>query len=92
MVVNEMAKYLASTENTFKDRETGQDVTFYKVHVIPTSDNLPLELTCSKEVFYSCQNLKAYDDVLLVCEIKERRGYINVRCTAVAVDGPTIEY
>lgn len=92
MVVNEMAKYLASTENTFKDRETGQDVTFYKVHVIPTSDNLPLELTCSKEVFYSCQNIKPYDDVLLVCEIKERRGYINVRCTAVAVNDAPIEY
>lgn len=92
MVINELAKFLACTENTFKDRETGQDVTFYKVHVIPVSDNLPLELTCSKEVFYSCQNLKAYDDVLLVCEIKENRGYVKVRCTAVAVGDAPIEY
>lgn len=92
MIVNEMAKYLASTENTFKDKETGQDVTFYKVHVIPTSDNLPLELSCSKEVFYSRQNLKAYDDVMLVCEIRENRGYVKVRCTAVAVGEAPIEY
>lgn len=93
MVVSDTAKFLKATENTFKDRDTGQDVTFYKVHVIPDSDNLPLELTCSQEVYYACSNLRAYDDVLVVCDVLNRRGFVNVRCTAVTTAAaPEIAY
>ena len=83
MIVGQNAKYLSSQKSSFKDKNDGRDVTFYKACVVPTSDNVPINLTISQEVYGVCQNLKPYDDVYIELEIAESRGYLKVRCTYV---------
>lgn len=93
MIVGQNAKYLNAQKSSFKDKQDGRDVTFYKVCVIPTSDNIPITITCPEDVYGACQALKAYDDVYVELEIAESRGYLKVRCTFVGTPvSSDIEY
>lgn len=85
MVVTEYAKFLNVSENEFTG-QSGDKVKFYKVGIIPTSDNKPIELVCTRDVFESAYGLSAYDDVMVGVEVFERRGYVKVRCNFLGTD------
>lgn len=84
MVVNESGKFLNVSTSTFKGRE-GDEVTFYRMGFIPASDNVPLELVCTKDVYDAGQYIDAYDDVQVAIEVTSRSGRVKVRVTFLGI-------
>lgn len=82
MICGDNAKFLKTEEGKFTPKD-GKEITFYRLKIIPQSDNEPIEVTCSKDVHDYALQLKPFDDVYVEIEIYQRERYIKTRCNFI---------